>query len=148
TIMAVEAAAFHKERLAKRPDDYGPKIRGLLEEGLACPAPEYQRCREHQRQLTIDMAACFADVDTLIMPATTCPAPDAGSTGDPAFNSPWSFTGLPAVSFPTGQLVEGLPLSLQLVGDRWTEAKLFAAAAWCERALGARPMTPPELANR
>jgi len=118
TIMAVEAAAFHQERLAKHPDDYAPRIRGLLEEGLACPAPEYQRCQEHQRQLTIDITACFADVDTLIMPATTCPAPDASTTGDPAFNSPWSYTGLPAVSFPTGQLVEGLPLALQLV-CRW-----------------------------
>jgi Asp-tRNA(Asn)/Glu-tRNA(Gln) amidotransferase A subunit family amidase len=142
TIMAVEAAAFHQARLAKHPNDYLPKIRGLLEEGLVCSAPEYQRCQEHQRQLTADMAACFAEVDVLLTPATTGPAPDASSTGNPAFNSPWSYTGLPTVSLPTGQFVEGLPLAIQLVGARGSEAELFAAAAWCEQALGVGPLTP------
>ena len=142
TIMAVEAAAFHQTRLAQHPDDYLPKIRGLLEEGLACPAPEYSRCLEHQRQLTADMAACFAEADVLIMPATTCPAPDAGSTGDPAFNSPWSYTGLPAASFPTGQFVDGLPLALQLVGANGAEAELLSVAQWCETALDVKPLTP------
>ncbi len=141
-IMAVEAAAFHQKRLAQHPDDYSPKIRGLLEEGLACSAPEYARCQEHQRQLTVDMAACFAEADALIMPATTCPAPDASSTGDPAFNSPWSYTGLPAASFPTGQFVDGLPLALQLVGAKGSEAELLSVAEWCESALGAKPLTP------
>ena len=74
----------------------------LLEEGLACPAPEYARCKEHQRPLKTDMLACFDGVDVLLTPATTGPAPDAATTGDPAFNSPWSYTGLPTVSFPGG----------------------------------------------
>ena len=88
------------------------------------------------------MAACFAEVDALMMPATTGPAPDISSTGDPAFNSPWSYTGLPSVSFPTGQFVEGLPLALQCVGANRAEAELLAAAAWCEAALGVGTMTP------
>jgi aspartyl-tRNA(Asn)/glutamyl-tRNA(Gln) amidotransferase subunit A len=142
-IMAVEAADFHQARLMKHPEDYSPKIRSLLEEGLNCPAPEYARCQEHQRQLTADMAACFEEVDVLIMPATTGPAPDASSTGNPAFNSPWSYTGLPAASFPTGQFVNGLPLALQLVGARGSEAELLAASRWCEQALDAKPLTPP-----
>jgi aspartyl-tRNA(Asn)/glutamyl-tRNA(Gln) amidotransferase subunit A len=143
TIMAVEAAAFHQARLAQHPDDYLPKIRSLLEEGLACPAPEYVRCQEHQRQLTADMAACFADVDVLLTPATTGPAPDTSSTGNPAFNSPWSYTGLPTVSLPTGQFLGGLPLAIQLVGAGGAEAELIAAAEWCERALGVGPLIPP-----
>ena len=143
-IMAVEAAAFHETRLAKHPNDYLPRIRSLLEEGLACPAPEYARCQEHQYQLSADMAACFAEADVLIMPATTCPAPDGATTGDPAFNSPWSYTGLPAVSFPTGQFVDGLPLALQLVGAKGSEAELLSVAQWCEKALGAQPLTPKQ----
>jgi Asp-tRNA(Asn)/Glu-tRNA(Gln) amidotransferase A subunit family amidase len=143
TIMAVEAAAFHRDRLARHPDDYLPKIRGLLEEGFVCPAPEYARCREHQQQLTADMAGCFAEADVLVTPATTGPAPDTSTTGNPAFNSPWSYTGLPTVSLPTGQFVEGLPLAIQLVGAHGAETELLAAAAWCERALGIPPLTPP-----
>jgi len=142
TIMAVESAAFHERRLAKHPTDYLPKIRSLLAEGLATPAPEYARCREHQQQLSADMAACFAEADVLIMPATTSPAPDPTTTGDPAFNSPWSYTGLPASSFPTGQFIDDLPLSLQLVGAKGAEAELLAVSAWCEHALQAKPLTP------
>lgn len=140
TVMAVEGAAYHKERLQRHPEDYGPKIRGLLEEGISTPAPEFARCKDHQRTLTRHMTLCFADgIDALICPATTTPAPDSSSTGDPAFNSPWSYTGLPTVSFPVAMSPDGLPLSLQLVGRHFGESDLLAAAAWCETALGWSP---------
>jgi aspartyl-tRNA(Asn)/glutamyl-tRNA(Gln) amidotransferase subunit A len=135
TVMAVEAAAYHEERLRRHPEDYGPCLRGLLEEGLACPAPEYARCKDHQHALTAEVQTCLRDVDALLTPAATGPAPDAASTGDPAFNSPWSYTGLPTVSFPAARSPEGLPLAVQLVGRPWAEGELFAAAAWCEEAL-------------
>lgn len=131
-VMAVEGAAYHQQRLRRHPDDYDPKIRSLLEEGLACPAPEYARCKDHQKQLSQEMLACFDGVDALLTPATTGPAPDAGSTGDPAFNSPWSYTGLPTVSFLAGWSPDGLPLCIQLVSTPWSEAELLATAAWCE----------------
>jgi aspartyl-tRNA(Asn)/glutamyl-tRNA(Gln) amidotransferase subunit A len=89
------------------------------------------------------MLTCFEGVDALLTPATRGPAPDAATTGDPAFNSPWSYTGLPTVSFPAGRSPEGLPLAIQLVGRPWTEAELLAAAAWCEDALGIAFGEPP-----
>jgi aspartyl-tRNA(Asn)/glutamyl-tRNA(Gln) amidotransferase subunit A len=135
TVMAVEAAAFHGPRLRRHPDDYGPRIRELLEEGLACPAPEYARCKDHQRALAAAMTTCLDEVDALLTPATTGPAPAADTTGDPAFNAPWSYTGLPTVSIPAGWTREGLPLAIQLVGRPWGEAELLAVAAWCEERL-------------
>lgn len=131
-VMAVEGAAYHEPRMRLHPEDYEPKVRSLLEEGLACSAAEYARCKEHQRKLSAEMLACFDEADALLTPATTGPAPDAGSTGDPAFNSPWSYTGLPTVSFLAGWSPDGLPLALQLVGKPWSEAELLATAAWCE----------------
>jgi Asp-tRNA(Asn)/Glu-tRNA(Gln) amidotransferase A subunit family amidase len=135
-VMAVEAAAYHRERLARHPDDYGPCIRGLLEEGLACPAPEYAACKEHQRSLREQVLSCLEGVDALVMPATTGAAPPADTTGDPAFNSPWSYTGLPSVSIPTVRTPDRLPLGVQFVGLPFREADLFTCAAWCERELG------------
>jgi aspartyl-tRNA(Asn)/glutamyl-tRNA(Gln) amidotransferase subunit A len=143
TVMAVEAAAYHEPRLRCHPEDYGPNITRLLEEGLACPAPEYARTKEHQRQLTREMLGCFKDVEVLLTPATRGPAPAAATTGDPAFNSPWSYTGLPTVSLPAGWTAEGLPLSIQLVGPPWKEAAVLAAAAWCEQILGVEAREPP-----
>ena len=135
-VMAVEALAYHAERLQRHPEDYPPNFRSLLAEGEACPAVEYARCKEFQRQLTAETSQALAGVDAWICPATTSPAPDATTTGDPAFNSPWSFTGLPVVSFPVKKTANGLPLAVQLAGDHWSEAALFAAAEWCEAQAG------------
>lgn len=136
TVMAVEAAVFHKPRLERYPDDYGPCIRGLLEEGLATSADEYARCKEHQKLLSSEMIGVLSDIDALLTPATTCPAPAKATTGDPAFNSPWSYTGLPTVCFPVSRSADGLPLAIQLVGRPWSEVELLKAAAWCEQAVG------------
>jgi aspartyl-tRNA(Asn)/glutamyl-tRNA(Gln) amidotransferase subunit A len=144
TIMAVEAAEFHAERLRRHPEDYLPEIRKLLEEGLAFPAAEYAKCREHQKQLSAETAACLQDFDALVLAATTSPAPDAQTTGDPAFNSPWSYTGLPVVSIPSGRDSKGLPLAIQLVGRPWLEAELLATADWCEKRLELERTNPPE----
>jgi aspartyl-tRNA(Asn)/glutamyl-tRNA(Gln) amidotransferase subunit A len=140
-VMAVEGMQFHEERLRRHPDDYGPKIRSLLEEARSCSAAEYARCKDHQRELTTAMRSCFAGVDALLTPATPGPAPDAATTGDPAFNSPWSYTGLPTVSFLAGWTA-GLPLALQLVGPAWGEADLLPAAVWCEEALAVQRREP------
>jgi aspartyl-tRNA(Asn)/glutamyl-tRNA(Gln) amidotransferase subunit A len=142
-VMAVEAAMYHEARLKRSPDDYGPAIGSLLEEGLRCPAPEYARCKEHQKRLSAEMAGCLEGLDALLMPATTGSAPPADTTGDPAFNSPWSYTGLPVVSFPVAAGPDRLPLCMQLVGPHWGEATLFQAAAWCEDALSFTLPEPP-----
>jgi Asp-tRNA(Asn)/Glu-tRNA(Gln) amidotransferase A subunit family amidase len=131
-IMAVEAAQYHEERLRRRPEDYPPCITALLREGIACPAPEYARAKELQRAVGSDVEREIPGHAALICPATTRGAPDAKTTGDPAFNSPWSFTGLPVVSIPTGLDGDGLPLGIQLVGREADEAHLFPVAAWCE----------------
>src|SRR6185503_13062884 len=55
-IMSVEAAAVHEERFKQHRDAYLPKIRGLVEEGLATPGPAYVRAKVHQRALTQTMA--------------------------------------------------------------------------------------------
>jgi aspartyl-tRNA(Asn)/glutamyl-tRNA(Gln) amidotransferase subunit A len=144
TIMAVEAAAYHGPRLHRHPEDYAPKIRALLEEGLACPAPEYAQCKELQQRLSREMLSCFEGVDALVAPATTGPAPDTATTGDPAFNSPWSFTGLPVVSLPAGRDPQGMPLAIQLIGRPWDEAGLLTAAAWCEGNLDYARTLPPD----
>jgi aspartyl-tRNA(Asn)/glutamyl-tRNA(Gln) amidotransferase subunit A len=143
TVMAVEAASFHELRLRRHPEDYGPNITKLLEEGLSCPAPDYARCKEHQRQLTQETVALCAQVDILLAPATTGPAPDQATTGNPAFNSPWSYTGLPAASIPAGWTADGLPLAIQLIGHPAHEDHVLAAAEWCERVLAWEGREPP-----
>ncbi len=141
-VMGVEAASYHEYRFYRHPEDYGPNITKLLQEGLACSAPEYARTKQHKKRLSEEMEQTFEGVDALLIPATKGPAPDAATTGDPVFNSPWSYTGLPSIVIPSGRSPEGLPLAIQLIGRHNDEPTLLAAAAWCEAALHISPSEP------
>ncbi|MFN4260741.1 MAG: amidase [Gemmataceae bacterium] len=134
-MMAVEGAAFHEARFRRHPEDYPPKIRQLIEDGLACSATDYARSRDFQQQLRAEMLPCFELVDALLAPATCGPAPDASTTGNPMFQAPWSFTGLPTVSFLAGHHDHGMPMCIQLIGLPWSEAELFPVAERCEQVL-------------
>ncbi|MDB5308059.1 MAG: gatA 2 [Gemmataceae bacterium] len=133
TVMAVEAAAYHEPRFRRHPDDYPPKIASLIDRGLRTPAPEYARCKQHQAQLTHELRTRFR---LLLVPATPGPAPSADVTGDPVFNSPWSYTGMPVVSLPIGWSPDGLPIAVQLVAKQGQEDDLFRTAAWVEQVIG------------
>ncbi len=65
-------------------------------------------------------------------PSAPGAAPDRSTTGDPAFNSPWSYLGLPTVGIPLGLDPDGMPLGLQLVGKPFAESSLLAIARRCE----------------
>ncbi|MFN0054198.1 MAG: amidase [Planctomycetales bacterium] len=133
TIMLYELYQVHGERFAAHPGDYLPGMTGLIHEAAQVAPAAYAAARAHQSQLGREIVDSFASADVLVCPATIGPAPDPTTTGDPSFNSPWSFTGLPTVSFPIGQSTEGLPLGIQIVARSHDEGGLFRAALWCER---------------
>jgi aspartyl-tRNA(Asn)/glutamyl-tRNA(Gln) amidotransferase subunit A len=135
-IMAVEAAQYHGTRLARHPEDYPPRIRELIETGLRTSAIEYREARLDRDALETQMDEPAVWSGFYLTPATTGPAPAAFSTGNPAYNSPWSYTGLPTVSVPVGFTADGLPLAVQLVSAAEHDGSLLAAAAWVERAIG------------
>ncbi len=137
TILAREASDYHRPILALHEADYPPKLMALVTEGMAVTEDDYQAARRHQAGLRAAMSAPFDTFDALITPAATGPAPDLSTTGDPVFNAPWSYCGLPTVSMPIGLAPDGLPLAIQLIGRPRGEAALLAIAAWCERALQA-----------
>jgi aspartyl-tRNA(Asn)/glutamyl-tRNA(Gln) amidotransferase subunit A len=143
TLMAAGAAAYHGPRLRRHPDDYPPKIRELVEEGLSAPAAEVIRSLELRSALLAAFEPLFGEWDVLLTPAAVGPAPDRCTTGDAAFNAPWSFLGLPTVGLPAGWSSEELPMAVQLVGPAFGEAGLLAAAAWCEARLGLERRLPP-----
>jgi aspartyl-tRNA(Asn)/glutamyl-tRNA(Gln) amidotransferase subunit A len=137
-IMAAEAAGVHEDWLREHPDDYPPRIRELIEEGLGIPAARYARARGRQQALIDSIGGLFEGIDALVTPAAIGPAPGPDTTGDPMMNSPWSYTGLPTVNFPIGLSPDGLPLGIQLVGDHFAEAQLLEIARRCEAALRAK----------
>jgi Asp-tRNA(Asn)/Glu-tRNA(Gln) amidotransferase A subunit family amidase len=135
-ILATEAAAYHGERLRRHPDDYSPKIRDLIEEGLRTPLADYQAALGHRTAMIAAVDVLLDDGGYLVTPATLGAAPDRSTTGDAAFNALWSYTGHSTVSLPIGRTEDGLPLAAQLVGRRSELPRLLAAAAEVERQVG------------
>lgn len=144
TIMAAQAALRHQARMAASPATYLDHIGNLVREGLTIPAVDYLRARADQRdwarvctELFGANAIASTRIDSLICPAATGPAPlrTIGTTGDPVLNSPWSYTGLPAVCFPVSMSSNGLPIGVQLVGLPRSDTSLLAVARWCEQQL-------------
>ena len=50
------------------------------------------------------------------------------ATGDPAFCTFWTLTGLPALNLPILQGEGGLPIGVQLIGARGRDEKLLRTA--------------------
>jgi Asp-tRNA(Asn)/Glu-tRNA(Gln) amidotransferase A subunit family amidase len=140
-VMASEAARIHSDWLDTFPDDYPPRIRELILEGRAYTAVEYLKGAEWsvEAQYACIEAAASARVDVLVTPSTTSTATDLSTTGDPAFNSPWSYTHLPTVSIPSGLAADGLPVAIQLVGKLGPDDEaILRVAQWCEQAIRGR----------
>jgi Asp-tRNA(Asn)/Glu-tRNA(Gln) amidotransferase A subunit family amidase len=125
---------------------------GVLGEMKAIECMQAQRLRTGLR---VAVARMMQDVDLFALPTTATPATrvtdaefDGGFLDARAldalcrFNFLGNLTGLPALSAPVGLDEQRLPIGLQLVGDAWDEATVFAAAAHLERIGAARVERP------
>lgn len=141
TIMAVEAAAYHREDFAACRDSYGPMIAGLLDQGLATSGVDLADALSYLHEYRRLAPAMLEGFDALIMPATDTTAPGLETTGSKRFQCPWSCSGLPVVSLPCGLADDGMPVAVQLVGRHHDDERLLEIAAWCEErfAFTARP---------
>jgi aspartyl-tRNA(Asn)/glutamyl-tRNA(Gln) amidotransferase subunit A len=138
-------------------DDYGSMLRATRGRGFGTEVKRrillgthvlaadrrqrgYERADLARRAVGAAFASLFARVDLVALPTAPEPAFALGSRRDDPlamhrsdlFTVPASLAGLPAVTVPTGCDSGGLPLSLQLVGPAWSEARLLRAAARVE----------------
>lgn len=140
----VEAAAVHIDMYRTRADEYGQKLRAIIETGLQVPAPTYVRAQQVRTVLIEAMRELFQTVDVLATPATLGPAPRGlASTGSPVFNRPFSFVGFPSMTVPSGFTRARLPLGLQLAGRPFEEMTLLHLAAAYEAATSWGKEAPP-----
>ena len=78
----------------------------------------------------------FTEVDVLLAPSAPGEAPRGlGSTGDARFNAIWTLAWTPCLTLPAGNGRSGLPLGIQLIGQRFRDEALLDAAAWVEARL-------------
>ncbi len=103
----------------------------------------YKKAQQVRTLIRRDFAEAFAEVDLIATPTSPTVAFRLGERQhDPVamylsdvFTIAVNLAGLPALSMPVG-LAEGLPVGLQWIAPAWEEARMFAAAAALEAALG------------
>jgi Asp-tRNA(Asn)/Glu-tRNA(Gln) amidotransferase A subunit family amidase len=135
-IKQAELYAYHRELFEAHRDQYPPKLKVRLEKGNAILGSEYVEHQRHRITFQREMCARMADLDAVIMPIASTTAPRGlGSTGSSIFNQPWSVSGFPALSIPTGLDANGLPFAMQMAAQPYCEANLLDVAAWCENVL-------------
>jgi Asp-tRNA(Asn)/Glu-tRNA(Gln) amidotransferase A subunit family amidase len=84
----------------------------------------------------METAAEGEGIDLWISPSAPGAAPSGlESTGDPVMNLPWTHSGLPSVSLPSGYNREGLPFGLQIVGSWYRDEEMLAWAKMLEKEL-------------
>jgi aspartyl-tRNA(Asn)/glutamyl-tRNA(Gln) amidotransferase subunit A len=150
-VLIGEAAAYHRERMEQRPQDFGEDVRGRIQLGVDQKAEDFERAvrlRDDARRRADEVL--FPDVDLLALPSTIRSAvtfeslrKDDPTLGLTRLTAQFDLTGQPAMSVPCGLTRGGLPAGLQLVGRRFDEATVVRAAHTFETQSGIAIGRPP-----
>jgi Asp-tRNA(Asn)/Glu-tRNA(Gln) amidotransferase A subunit family amidase len=136
-IFEFEAARNYAYEYEMHGDKLSAALRdGLLTPGRAQPLSAYLEAIETAEAFRRNLDDLFGEFDVLLVPSAVGEAPEGlGSTGDARFNAIWTLAWTPCVTLPAGTGRKGLPLGIQLIGQRFRDEALLNAAAWVEARL-------------
>src|SRR3989440_2439356 len=134
-----------------------PLNRLMFEVAPSTRSVEYLKTLTQLHQHARQLIATWADIDVLLTPTLTRPAPKLGALGKNvetasdefldwlSFTHPFNCTGQPAISLPLARTKSGLPIGIQLVGQPRDEYSILALGSQLEAALGFQPSLPREI---
>ncbi len=129
-IMEVEMAHNLRRDYEKAGDKLSAALRQLIERGRTYSAVDYCAAAAGIVPLNDGLDGIFDEYDAIITPAAPGEPPDIKTTGNPVFCTIWTYLGTPAVTLPLLSSESGLPLGVQLVGRRGSDARLLRTARW------------------
>lgn len=143
SLSSIESYAIHRALLARRADEYDPRVRARIEMGREVPAADYIDMLRERARLVTAMDAWLAGIDALVLP--TCPivAPTLAeiASTDAFFaknalllrnTAAANFYGLCSISLPLPRDGD-LPVGLMLMARAGEDRRLFRIAAAIER---------------
>jgi Asp-tRNA(Asn)/Glu-tRNA(Gln) amidotransferase A subunit family amidase len=140
-IMSAEMALNLEWEWKHGRDRLSEQLRTLIERGHEVRAVEYQRALARIHPIHESFVELFEQrYDAILTPAAPSAAPKGlSATGDPSFCTLWTLCGMPAISLPLLQSINGLPIGVQLVGPRLGDARLLRTARWLAAKMAATP---------
>jgi Asp-tRNA(Asn)/Glu-tRNA(Gln) amidotransferase A subunit family amidase len=131
TIMEADLAKSFAREYEQGRDQLTSRLREMIERGQTIRAVDYNRAVARIATLNAILAEFFASFDAILTPAAPGEAPSGlGSTGSPVFCTIWTLCGTPAVTLPLLTGTSGLPIGVQLVGEKGDDARLLRTARW------------------
>ena len=132
TIMGAEMAHNLEREWTNGRDLLSEQLRAQIERGREVRASDYLGALSQVTPLQASFLELFEQrYDAILTPSAPTAAPKGlASTGDPVFCTLWTLCGMPAISLPLLQSVDGLPIGVQLVGPRHGDARLLRTARW------------------
>jgi Asp-tRNA(Asn)/Glu-tRNA(Gln) amidotransferase A subunit family amidase len=127
-VMEVEMAHNLRRDQVQYGDRMSGQLRDLLDRGHGHKAVDYMVAVAGREQLNGILDEVFNEYDAILTPAAPGEAPSAETTGNPVFNTIWTYLGTPAVTLPLLQSESGLPIGVQLVGRLGHDARLLRTA--------------------
>ena len=146
-----ELFSIHLDELRARPQAFGQDFRGRALAACLFTAEDYVRASRCRRVITTEMETVYQRFD-LLLTANNSAAPRIDKHDILSFwtsaslTTPFDVTGGPALALPCGFTNDGLPLSLQIVGRPFDDARVLRAGYAFERETGfwkARPNLTP-----
>jgi aspartyl-tRNA(Asn)/glutamyl-tRNA(Gln) amidotransferase subunit A len=150
-ILASEAFSIHRRDLSERPGDYGRLGRQRLCVGAGLSAADYVDALRLRARLVAQTNAAMDGFDAILTVSSMDPPPPIEDAEACArvyprqARQPFNVTGQPAIAIPAGFTADGLPLSIQIVGHAWQEARVYRIARAYEHAMGWYKRRPPGL---
>jgi amidase len=144
SICAVEAAVTHEATYPSCKKDYGPVLASVLDAGRAMSGFDYQKALLRRTAFCGRLNALFEGIDLLLAPVQPFAPLSLETLGTmglqpkliarlQSFTAPFNMTGQPTLTLPGGFCCGGLPMAIQLVGARLSEATLIRAGADFQR---------------
>jgi aspartyl-tRNA(Asn)/glutamyl-tRNA(Gln) amidotransferase subunit A len=146
--------------VARLPDNerelLDPALRKVVAEGERCSAVDYLTATATRTAMGTMMGAFHERYDLLLTPTVPITPFLAGEevpigwhlprwTSWTPFTYPFNMTQQPAASVPCGWSAAGLPIGLQVIGPRHSDARVLASCAAYERVTGWTDQHPPLL---
>jgi amidase len=135
-ICLAEVLVAHEATYPSRASNYGPDLRAVLEAGGKTSLMDLGRAHILRDQFAGRVADAFQDIDVLLIPVWTTPAPDIAEWAEMArgdimsqliYSMPFNLTGIPSLTMNGGFDKRGVPIGFQLVGKHLSEDLLLRA---------------------
>lgn len=130
-VQLAENAAYYGPLQDKDRSALSGGLNARLDEGAKVPVRDYIAAIASRENAYEGLGELFATYTVILTPAAPGPAPklEEGITGSPIFNGLWTYLGMPAISIPLME-INGLPVGVQLVGQRQDDGRLLRTARW------------------